>query len=336
MREEKRGTKRKRRRGLSRPLPAAGGFRIGLVCVCTLLLLFSVFGALRVLREEMASPAPSDPTPAPTPIATPEPTPEPAPEPTPKPTPTLSPGPFGWKELAGARVYLQPDGSAASGLRTIDGKLHYFDQNGRHAEALGIDVSFYNKGIDWPAVRAAGVDFAIVRLGYRGWETGLLHRDSCFYQNLRGAKAAGLKVGVYFFSTAATAAEGAQEAAFVLSSLNGFPLDAPVFLDVEESGDYPNGRADRLSNTRRYEVISSFCRAIRDGGYRAGIYSYQNFVRYGKLDHRIIAPYPFWFASYTRSNQLPDFEHPYEIWQFTDRGAVGGVRGAVDLNAVFG
>ncbi len=121
----------------------------------------------------------------------------------------------------------------------------------------------------------------------------------------------------------------------MLALLDGFPLDYPIFIDIEDSGDYPNGRADRLSAVRRYEIVESFCRAIEDGGYRAGVYSYQNFVKFNKLDHQILAPHFFWFASYTKYNKLPDFVYPYDMWQFSDHGAVSGIRGVVDMNAVF-
>ncbi len=163
-------------------------------------------------------------------------------------TPEHTPeSPFGWKEHEGARYFFLPNGYALTGLHRIDGKLRYFNERGQCAESLGVDVSYHNKSIDWDAVRADGIDFAIVRLGYRGWETGILHPDTDFEQNLRGAKEAGLRVGVYVYSTAVNAAEANEEASFVLAMLNGFPLDLPVYFDTEQSGEYPNGRADRLS-----------------------------------------------------------------------------------------
>ncbi len=289
------------------------------------------------VQEEAAEAPPEAETAAPETTAEPTAAPAVTPEPTPAPTPEAEnePSPFGWQEFGGSLYYLRPDGSAVTGLHMIEGKLCYFDGNGVKSKALGVDVSFYNKGINWHLAKAQGLDFAIVRAGYRGWETGLLHEDSCFRQNLRGAKEAGLSVGVYFFSTATCVAEAAEEAAYVLELLNGFPLDLPVFLDIEDSGDYPAGRADKLSAVRRYEVVESFCRTIEDGGYHAGVYSYQNFVKFNKLDHSIAAPHIFWFASYTRYNKAPDFPWSYDLWQFTDRGSVSGIRGQVDLNAVF-
>ena len=310
---------------------------IVVICLCAalmLLSLLSIIHSLRLMRAYSAAPTvteSADPYFVPTPEPTVTPTPRPTPIPTPEPTPE---SPWGWKEYDGYEYYLLENNSILTGLHLIDGKLHYFNEYGQHARAVGIDVSYHNKGINWEAVRAQGVDFAIIRLGYRGWETGILHMDECFEQNLRCAKAAGLKVGVYLYSTAANADEAKEEAAFVLSGLKGFPLDLPVYFDTEQSGDYPWGRADRLHKVRRYEIISSFCRTIEDAGYRVGVYSGQNFLKNHVAFHTL-AKDPVWLASYTRYNRLPDFPYEYDMWQFTDRAIVAGVRGMVDMSAVF-
>ena len=317
-------------------------FLIALISACLIIMLLSLYSIIRSLQlmrevrqaqltpEIIAVQTPDPyfvPTPEPTLPPTPRPTPAPTPEPTPEP-------PWGWKIYDGAQYYRLQNGSLLTGLHLIDGKLHYFNYNGRHASALGIDVSYHNKGINWNAVRAQGIDFAIIRLGYRGWETGLLHDDTCFEQNLRGAKAAGIRVGVYIYSTAVNALEAQEEASLVLTRLNGFPLDLPVYFDTEQSGEYPNGRADRLNKARRYEIISSFCRAIQDGGYEAGVYSGQNFLKNHVAFHTLEAN-PVWLASYTRYNRLPDFPYPYGMWQFTDSGVVAGVRGVADMNVIY-
>jgi len=308
-----------------------------LIGVCVLIMLTSLVSIMyslhqfRLLDAEGAAPVSADPYFIPTPEPTTLPTSRPTPVPTPEPTPE---SPWGWREYGGKEYYLLSNNNLLTGLHLMDGKLHYFNEYGEHARVLGIDVSYHNKGINWEAVRAQGVDFAIVRLGYRGWETGLLHEDVCFKQNLRGAKAAGLKVGVYLYSTAVNVREAQEEAALVLSLLNGFPLDLPVYFDTEQSGEYPFGRADRLHKTRRYEVITSFCRAIEDGGYAVGVYSGQNYFKNHVAFHTL-AKYPVWLASYTRYNRLPEFPYPYGMWQFTDRAIVGGIRGVVDLSAVY-
>lgn len=310
---------------------------MSLIGICAAIMLLSVVSIVHSLftmqayRAEASAVQTLDPYYVPTPVPTATPTMPPTPVPTPEPTPE---SPWGWKEYAGQQYYLLNDNSVLTGLHLIGGKLHYFNEYGEHARSLGIDVSYHNKGINWEAVRAQGVDFAIIRLGYRGWESGLLHEDECFRQNLRGAKAAGLKVGVYLYSTAVNVAEAKEEAAFILTGLKGFPLDLPVYLDTEQSGEYPWGRADRLHKVRRYEIITSFCRAIRDGGYAVGVYSGQNYLKNHVAIHTF-SWYPIWLASYTRLNRLPDFPYAYDMWQFTDRAVVGGVRGVVDLSAVY-
>ena len=139
---------------------------------------------------------------------------------------------------------------------------------------------------------------------------------------------------MYIYSTAVNAAEAQAEAGLVLSRLNGFPLDLPVYFDTEQSGEYPYGRADRLHKVRRYEIVTAFCRAIRDGGYEAGVYSGQNYLKNHVAFHTL-AVNPVWLASYTRYNRLPDFPYAYDMWQFTDCGVVAGVRGVVDMNVVY-
>lgn len=313
-------------------------FLVALISACVLIMLLSLYSIIRslqLMREVRAAQALplAEATADPYFVPTPEPTAPPILPPTPEPEPTPEP-PWGFKRYGESEYYLLPNGNLLTGLHLIDGKLHYFNIDGQHASALGIDVSYHNQGIDWNAVRAQGIDFAIIRLGYRGWETGLLHDDTCFVQNLRGAKAAGLRVGVYLYSTAVNVREAQAEAGLVLTRLNGFPLDLPVYFDTEQSGEYPYGRADRLNKARRYEVIAAFCNAIRDGGYEVGVYSGQNFLK-NHVAFRTLSAYPVWLASYTRYNRLPDFPYGYDMWQFTDCGVVAGVRGVADMNVVY-
>lgn len=241
---------------------------------------------------------------------------------------------MGWQEIDGNSYYYDGYGNPVTGLKSIDGKLYYFNQYGVKAKSLGIDVSFYNEGINWPAVKAQGIDFAIVRVGGRGWETGLLYDDVCFQQNLNGARAAGLKVGVYFYSTAIDAVEAVQEASLVLERLNGTALDYPIFIDVEQSGDYPYGRSDQLSKTLRNEIVTAFCQTVINSGYRAGVYSGQNFLA-NHIDHAALTQYYIWLASYTSNNRLPSFGGHYDMWQFTDGGVVNGIKGKVDMNVIY-
>ena len=149
-------------------------------------------------------------------LALPVSTPMPAPAPTPEPIIVSESGALlGWQQIAGSPYYYDRNGTPVTGMQTIDGKLYFFDQYGVKAERLGIDVSFYNKFITWPAVAAQGIDFAILRAGGRGWETGLIYDDRWFQRNLAEARNAGIDLGVYFFSTATNPAEAEQEALYV-------------------------------------------------------------------------------------------------------------------------
>ena len=240
----------------------------------------------------------------------------------------------GFQDVDGLTYYFNRNGNPVTGLRQIDGKMYYFNLYGVKAAKLGIDVSYHNKGINWPAVKAQGIDFAIIRVGYRGWESGLLWEDDRFVQNLRGAKGAGIDVGVYVYSTAVNPIEARQEADLIVGSLCGMKLEYPVYFDTEQSGDYPLGRADRICKANRAPIIQAFCSRIRDAGYTPGIYSGLNYLK-NHVAHSIYAPYTTWLANYTRYNRLPDFPYEYDMWQFTDAGYVNGIRGIVDMNVIY-
>lgn len=216
----------------------------------------------------------------------------------------------------------------------ITGPITYTDCNGRAASSIGIDLSYFNGDVSFDAVKKAGVDFVIIRIGGRGWGTGALYYDSCFLKYLHAAKAAGLKVGVYFYSAAVNRTEALQEAGLVISKLKGIALEMPVFFDTEFTGDYPKGRCDGLSITERIEIIRNFCSAIENAGYDAGIYASESFVK-TELDYESIEDYTIWIASYTDNNSLPDFKDRYDIWQFTDNGRITGVNGNIDINVIF-
>ena len=219
------------------------------------------------------------------------------------------------------------------GLHTDDGKLAYYDQSGKKASALGLDVSFYNNSIDWNAVKESGIDFVIIRLGGRGWTSGLRYHDIKTQQYLRGAKKAGLRVGCYYYSTAKNPKEAQEEASDVISTLNGITLELPVYIDMEYSGDYPDGRADVLSPALRADIADAFCSQLESAGYSAGIYSSQSIFLYD-YDIFSVAWLPVWLASYTVNDALPDYSGQYDVWQFTDSAHVIGIDGFVDMNVI--
>ena len=223
---------------------------------------------------------------------------------------------------------------AHADLMNVGGTLRYYDQLGREAEEIGVDLSQFNNKIDFEALKTQGFGFVVVRLGGRGWGgTGRLYTDRETQNNLRLAREAGLKVGAYFYSTAVNATEAIEEAAAALKILDGFPLDLPIWIDMEYSGEYPYGRADQLSPGTRADVIETFCTAVREAGYEAGLYASEGYVRFD-LDAEAVNYLPLWMASYTVDNMLPQYITTYDIWQQTDSAYAGGADGALDLNII--
>ncbi len=248
--------------------------------------------------------------------------------------------PVGWQTVNGKTYYYDTQGVKVTGLKQIDGKLYYFDDSGVKASSLGIDVSYFNGDIDWNKVKAQGIDFAIIRVAGRTWGSGILFEDSNSYKQmenggeyLQEARAAGLKVGVYVYSSAINTNEAVEEASLALEILDGTKLDLPIYIDMEYSGDYPNGRADKLSAAQRLEIVQAFCTTVKNAGYTPGVYAGEYYFESGALDHSKLSAYNIWLASYTANQKLPSFSG-YHMWQFTSNGTVNGISGYVDLDVI--
>lgn len=194
---------------------------------------------------------------------------------------------------------------------------------------LGIDVSKWNGDIDWEVVKAEGVDFAIIRCGYRGSSSGWLIEDPYFFKNLSEAKKAGIQVGVYFFTQATDMVEAVEEASMVISLLGDAQIEYPIFIDTEGAGG--NGRADGLDANTRTLVCNAFCKTIQNAGYEAGIYASRNWY-YNNLNTDELSEYKIWLAEYT---QTPLYDGHYDMWQYTSNGSVAGIEGRVDLNVSY-
>ncbi len=191
---------------------------------------------------------------------------------------------------------------------------------------IGIDVSKWNKEIDWEKVKDAGVEFVIIRCGYRGSSTGSLIVDPYFEENIRGAEEAGIDVGIYFFTQAVNEVEAVEEASMVLSLIENFYITYPVFIDTEGAGGA--GRADNLDVEKRTAVCRAFCDTIKNGGFDAGIYASKNWYN-NRLNIEDLKNYKIWMAEY---RAIPTYEGYYDMWQYTSKGQVAGIEGNVDLN----
>ena len=208
----------------------------------------------------------------------------------------------------------------------------YEDEENGVTSRIGIDVSeFQGEDIDWKQVRESGIEFVIIRLGYRAYgETGELVLDDMFDRNMEGALDAGLDVGVYFFSQAITPGEAVEEAEFVLEHVRGYEIDGPIVYDTEEI----KGDTARTDNNTRQEFTNYckvFCDTIEQAGYDPMIYANMKWMAF-TLDMEQLADYDFWYADY---HDVPQCPYEYEIWQYSETGAVPGINANVDLNVWF-
>ncbi len=200
-----------------------------------------------------------------------------------------------------------------------------------YATRWGVDVSNYQGSIDWQALKAQGIEFAYLRLGLRGYgEQGTLYTDRSFARYYEGAKAAGIDVGVYFFSQAVTVREAADEALFALELLDGRALDLPVYYDWEPvSAD--DSRTAGYDGRYLTAGAAAFCNIIEQGGYTSGVYlnRQQGYYRY---DLRSLTGRSLWVADYA---DYPDFYYAYDVWQYEHQARLDGVSEIVDLNLEF-
>ncbi len=234
----------------------------------------------------------------------------------------------GWQTIDGKTYYYTDDHKKVTGWQVIQGISYFFNNDGVRSDCMGIDVSRWNGTIDWKKVKEAGIDFAIIRVGYRGYGTGKLVEDSTARTNLAGATAAGVKVGVYVFSQAINQAEAVEEASMALSIVKGYKLDYPIFIDSEYSTSAKDGRADNLATPLRTAICEAFCKTIANSGYKAGVYASKSWFQY-QLDVKALEGYHIWLAHYTTAT---DYARRYDMWQYTATASVPGIKGDVDMN----
>ena len=193
----------------------------------------------------------------------------------------------------------------------------------------GIDVSEYQYIIDWQKVKNSGIDFSIIRAGYRGWGTGRIVEDKFFDRNIKEATKVGMDIGIYFFTQATTIEEGREEARYTLSLLSRYnvPIRYPIAIDTERTPP-GNGRGDKISKQLRTEIVKAFCQEIEKAGYKSMIYGNRNWLL-NDLEIEKLSDYDVWLAEY---NSSTNYKYPYTIWQYTSGGTVSGIGGRVDMN----
>lgn len=218
------------------------------------------------------------------------------------------------------------------------GSSNFMDKTYTHQDRFvssgiqqGIDVSYHNGTLDWSTIKAAGVDFAILRAAYRGYGTeGTLVRDAKFAEYMQGAMSQGIPVGAYIYSQAITTAEAVQEANYILNIVRGYSLDLPIVFDYEFAG-VKTGRLDsawssgKLNKSKMTDIALAFCDTIKNAGYDAMVYANKTFLT-KNIDHEVIenAGYDVWLAHYTTNT---NYTGDYKIWQYTSSGRIPGIEG---------
>ena len=271
-------------------------------------------------------------------------------------------GSVGWKEDAGGKYFAHDNGYLYTNQFITFGPTvqYYCDNEGRatlyefNGMRKGIDVSAHQQVINWDLVKTSGIEFAMIRVGYRGWGSGTIIEDKYFERNIREAKRVGIKVGVYFYSGAINTSEAIEEAQFVINIVRNYSLDYPIAFDFE---DFENteSRYYKLDKNQRTDISIAFLEMVKRHGYTPMMYgnpNYFNNERYFDTS-RIVTQYKVWLAHYywadSARNQYSDFVnflasgkktgYSYEgkqgtidMWQFSSEGIISGINGRVDLN----
>ena len=210
------------------------------------------------------------------------------------------------------------------------GRMQSTDENGMRNALTGLDISAHNEVTDWNAVKASGVDYVMLRVGYRTYGGGVITEDAKFSEYYEGAKAAGLKIGAYFFSQAVSAEEAEEEAVFAARQLDGLALDFPLAYDWELIFD-DGARTDTVSVETLTAATITFCENVKAFGFAPMVYQNKRTALL-KYDLPRLTQYPFWLAEY---GDGPTYPYDYDMWQYSCTSAVEGITGDVDMNLSF-
>lgn len=206
----------------------------------------------------------------------------------------------------------------------------FYKEDGEVTSIPGIDISTHQGTIDWEQVKAAGIEFAMIRVGYRTYGGGEIKFDDSFAENLAGAEAAGIKTGVYFFSQAVSVDEAIEEADAIIDAIAPYNITYPVAYDWEIIYD-DEARTDDVAVDMLTDSCIAFCERVKSAGYTPMIYQNKRTTLF-KLDLPRLQDYDFWLAEY---GDEPTYYYDYEMWQYSCTGTIPGISGDVDLNICF-
>lgn len=229
--------------------------------------------------------------------------------------------------LSGCSEYVSPYNF--DNLKNEQGRFSYYEE-GNLVSQTAVDVSDLQGKIDWERVSEDGIDFAMIRLGCRGYTEGNIYLDNYYYENASGVQSEGMPFGVYFFSQAITEDEAIEEANFVIKHLSGSGISYPVVFDHEpvESAD---GRANNLSKNELTRITKAFCQKIEDAGYTPMIYG--NAFDIERLNLNDLKGIDIWYAEYESSQPTGQFD--FVMWQYSSTANVSGINTQADLSILF-
>lgn len=194
--------------------------------------------------------------------------------------------------------------------------------------AIGVDVSLYQEHIDWAQVKSSGVDFAMIRVGYRGYTEGGIFTDDTFEYNIQEALNNGIQVGIYFFSSAVSEAEAIEEAEYVLEKIKDYDITYPVAFDWEYQPIEENPRTALITGEQVTDFTRVFCDKIREKGYTPMFYTNKTDA-YDTFDLGELKGIDMWYAEY---QQKPSFYYHFDMWQYTNKGSISGFQSDVDVD----
>ena len=235
----------------------------------------------------------------------------------------------GTKEWVPINPYWKKNTYDFANLVSKNDLLHYYS-NGKQISYLGVDLSKYQSKVDFAAIQKEGVDFCILRVGSRGYESGAIQEDEKFQEYITGAEAVGMPIGLYFFSQAVTVAEAVEEANFVISKIGEHKITYPIAYDMEFIAN-DNSRIETLTKAEKTDIALAFLQRIEEAGYTGMVYGNKEWLLKRVELHRF-EDYDVWLS---QEDDIPDYPYVYSMWQYTKQGEVYGIEGYVDLNISF-
>ena len=225
--------------------------------------------------------------------------------------------------------YWKKNGYDFTNLIRKNDLLHYYS-NGKEVSYLGVDLSKYQKKVDFSAIQSEGIDFCMLRVGARGYETGIIQEDEKFEEFIAGAEAVGMPVGLYFFSQAVTEAEAVEEANFVINKIAQHKISYPIAYDMEFITN-DSSRIETLTINEKTKIALAFLTRIEEAGYNGMLYGNKEWLL-KRIDLSKFEKYDIWLS---QEEDLPDYPYTYSMWQYTRQGEIYGIDGYVDLNISF-